>query len=67
LSTWAPNEALPKVKLPDGFPAKLMSENARQLYKLPARTGAGLHPDPARDPHAAGVPIVGCTATFGGT
>ena len=31
----APNEALPKVKLPDGFAAKLMAENARQLYKLP--------------------------------
>jgi predicted TIM-barrel fold metal-dependent hydrolase len=35
----APNEALPKVKLPDGFPAKLMAENARQLYKLPASVG----------------------------
>ena len=31
----APNEALPKVKLPAGFAAKLMAENARQLYKLP--------------------------------
>jgi uncharacterized protein len=35
----APNEALPKVKLPDGFGAKLMAENARQLYKLPTRVG----------------------------
>jgi predicted TIM-barrel fold metal-dependent hydrolase len=35
----APNEALPKVKLPDGFAAKLMAENARQLYKLPTRVG----------------------------
>ena len=31
----APDEALPKVKLPDGFAAKLMAENARALYKLP--------------------------------
>jgi uncharacterized protein len=30
----APNEALPKVRLPEGFPAKLMAENARQLYGL---------------------------------
>ena len=35
----SPNEALPKVKLPDGFGAKLMAENARQLYKLPTRVG----------------------------
>jgi uncharacterized protein len=35
----APNEALPKVKLPDGFAAKLMAENARQLYRLPTRVG----------------------------
>jgi uncharacterized protein len=35
----APNEALPKVKMPDGFAAKLMAENARQLYKLPTRVG----------------------------
>src|SRR6185437_1119814 len=35
----APNEALPKVKLPDGFGAKLMAENARQLYRLPTRVG----------------------------
>jgi predicted TIM-barrel fold metal-dependent hydrolase len=32
----APDQALPKVKLPDGFPAKLMAENARKLYRLPA-------------------------------
>ncbi len=38
----APNEALPKVKLPDGFAAKLMAENARQLYKLPARVGGAV-------------------------
>jgi predicted TIM-barrel fold metal-dependent hydrolase len=31
----APNEALPNVKLPDDFPAKLMAENARKLYRLP--------------------------------
>jgi len=35
----APNEALPKVKLPEGFAAKLMAENARQLYKLPIGVG----------------------------
>jgi uncharacterized protein len=35
----APNEALPKIKLPDGFPAKLMAENARALYGLPSRVG----------------------------
>jgi predicted TIM-barrel fold metal-dependent hydrolase len=35
-----PFEALPKVKFPDGFEAKVMAENARQLYKLPARAGA---------------------------
>jgi uncharacterized protein len=39
----APNEALPKVKLPDGFAAKLMAENARQLYKLPTRVGGAIH------------------------
>ena len=33
----APDEALPKVRLPDGFAAKLMAENARALYKLPGR------------------------------
>jgi uncharacterized protein len=31
----APDHALPKVGLPDGFPAKLMAENARRLYRLP--------------------------------
>jgi uncharacterized protein len=35
----APDEALPKIKLPDGFAAKLMAENARQLYRLPTRVG----------------------------
>jgi uncharacterized protein len=39
----APNEALPKVKLPDGFAAKLMAENARQLYKLPTRVGGAIY------------------------
>jgi predicted TIM-barrel fold metal-dependent hydrolase len=41
----APNEALPKIKLPDGFAAKLMAENARQLYKLPitARASGALN------------------------
>jgi uncharacterized protein len=43
----APNEALPKVKMPDGFPAKLMAENARQLYKLPARVGGTIRADRA--------------------
>jgi predicted TIM-barrel fold metal-dependent hydrolase len=33
----APDEALPKVRLPAGFPEKLMAENARALYKLPTR------------------------------
>ena len=33
----APDQALPKIELPDGFAAKLMAENARQLYKLPVR------------------------------
>jgi predicted TIM-barrel fold metal-dependent hydrolase len=33
----APDAALPKTKLPEGFAAKLMAENARALYKLPAR------------------------------
>jgi predicted TIM-barrel fold metal-dependent hydrolase len=33
----APDQALPKIGLPDGFAAKLMAENARQLYKLPVR------------------------------
>ena len=36
----APDEALPKVKLPDGFAAKLMAENARALYKLPTASRA---------------------------
>jgi uncharacterized protein len=35
----APNQALPKTKLPEGFGRKLMSENARALYKLPLREG----------------------------
>ena len=30
----APDEALPKVKLPDGFDRKIMAENARALYRL---------------------------------
>ena len=34
-----PNEALPKIKLPAGFEAKVMAENARALYKLPVRAG----------------------------
>jgi predicted TIM-barrel fold metal-dependent hydrolase len=33
----APDQALPKVRMPEGFPAKLMAENARRLYELPAR------------------------------
>jgi uncharacterized protein len=33
----APNEALPKTRLPEGFAPKLMSENARALYNLPPR------------------------------
>ena len=33
----APDQALPKVQLPAGFPQKLMAENARALYKLPTR------------------------------
>jgi predicted TIM-barrel fold metal-dependent hydrolase len=33
----APDEALPKIKLPEGFDRKLMAENARALYKLPVR------------------------------
>ena len=33
----APDQALPKVQLPTGFPEKLMAENARALYKLPPR------------------------------
>ena len=36
-----PLEALPKIKLPDGFETQVMAENARKLYKLPARAGAG--------------------------
>jgi predicted TIM-barrel fold metal-dependent hydrolase len=36
----APDQALPRVKLPDGFAKKLMAENARSLYKLPARVPA---------------------------
>jgi len=35
----APDEALPKVKLPDGFADAVMAENARALYKLPVRAG----------------------------
>jgi predicted TIM-barrel fold metal-dependent hydrolase len=31
----APDQALPRVQLPAGFPEKLMAENARALYKLP--------------------------------
>jgi len=38
-----PFESLPKVKFPDGFEAKVMAENARRLYGLPARAGAGLN------------------------
>ncbi|MCC7369562.1 MAG: amidohydrolase [Chloroflexi bacterium] len=34
-----PNEALPKIKLPAGFEAQVMAENARALYKLPVRAG----------------------------
>ena len=45
----APNEALPKVKLPNGFAAKLMAENARQLYKLPTRVGGTMLADRASD------------------
>ncbi|MFN8526441.1 MAG: amidohydrolase family protein [Chloroflexota bacterium] len=30
----APDEALPKIKLPEGFEPKVMAENARKLYKL---------------------------------
>lgn len=33
----APNEALPKIGLPEGFAPRLMAENARALYKLPMR------------------------------
>ena len=32
---------LPKVKLPDGFEAKVMAENARALYRLPVCSGSG--------------------------
>ena len=35
-----PLEALPKIKLPDGFETQVMSENARALYRLPVRTAA---------------------------
>ena len=38
----APNEALPKIKLPEGFGVKLMADNARALYKLPSRVGGGM-------------------------
>jgi predicted TIM-barrel fold metal-dependent hydrolase len=38
----APNEALPKIKLPENFAPKLMADNARALYKLPARVGGAL-------------------------
>ncbi|MBV8718556.1 MAG: amidohydrolase [Chloroflexi bacterium] len=43
----APNEALPKIKLPDTFAPKLMAENARALYQLPIRAGttSGAHAD----------------------
>ena len=37
----APDEALPKSSCPDGFEAKLMAENARQLYKLPHGRASG--------------------------
>jgi len=33
----APDACLPDVRLPDGFEAKLMHENARKLYRLPVR------------------------------
>jgi predicted TIM-barrel fold metal-dependent hydrolase len=33
----APDQALPKVKVPANFARKLMADNARALYKLPAR------------------------------
>ncbi len=36
----APDQALPRTQLPGDFPAKLMAENARRLYKLPERVGA---------------------------
>jgi predicted TIM-barrel fold metal-dependent hydrolase len=36
----APDQALPKVALPAGFAEKLMSENARGLYRLPVRVSA---------------------------
>ena len=36
----APDQALPKVRLPNGFPEKLMAENARALYRLPTRVTA---------------------------
>jgi len=35
-----PYEALPKVKLPDGFVERVMAENARALYRLPVRARA---------------------------
>jgi predicted TIM-barrel fold metal-dependent hydrolase len=35
----APDEALPKTKLPDGFAEAVMAENARALYKLPVTAG----------------------------
>jgi predicted TIM-barrel fold metal-dependent hydrolase len=31
----APSDALPKVKLPDGFEQKLFFENALNFYRLP--------------------------------
>ena len=31
----APTDALPKIKLPDGFEQKLMFENALGFYRLP--------------------------------
>ena len=34
----APDACLPNVQLPDGFEAKLMFQNARKLYNLPARS-----------------------------
>ena len=39
----APSDALPKIKLPDGFEQKLMFENALGFYRLPEVT-----PDMAR-------------------
>ena len=30
----APDEALPKIRFPDGFERNIMAENSRRLYKL---------------------------------